>query len=218
MRVLVQLVGLSAFYAATTLIALFWSTTRAVVFVVSFSPTQLYSTCRRRRRRRRRADNSDIDSLMEPYCCISSPSSALAMSLKPAAIPLMDSGKALARSGELLIDLTKTMDCYGGGLSSAGAELRNAGDSIAQAAASARFKTGIELVIDELRESGNCIITASQKLIRAVEEARQEKLDELAGRLGMISLLFSWAFVYSRAISMEATHLSVRSSLSIFVN
>ena len=38
-------------------------------------------------------------------------------SLKPAAIPLMDSGKALARSGELLIDLTTKLDLYGGSLS-----------------------------------------------------------------------------------------------------
>ncbi|KAL7570380.1 hypothetical protein ACA910_017217 [Epithemia clementina (nom. ined.)] len=105
------------------------------------------------------------------------------MSLKPAAVPLMDSGKALARSGELLIELTKAMDCYGGGLSSAGAEIRNAGDSIAQAAASARFKTGAELVIDELRESGNCLKAASQKVGRAVEEAKQEDKLELAGRL-----------------------------------
>ena len=108
------------------------------------------------------------------------------MSLKPAAIPLMDSGKALARSGELLIELTKAMDCYGGGLSSAGAELRNAGDSIAQAAASARFKTGRELVIDELRESGNCLRAASQKLVRAAEEARQDEQEQLAINLGTI--------------------------------
>ena len=104
--------------------------------------------------------------------------------IKPAAAPLMDSGKALARSGELLIDVTQTMDLYGGGLSSAGAELRNAGDSIAQAAASARFKTGIELVIDELRESGNCIKTASEKVKRAVQEAKQDEQPTLAETLG----------------------------------
>lgn len=35
-------------------------------------------------------------------------------SLKPAAEPLMNSGKALARAGELLIDLTTDLDVYGG--------------------------------------------------------------------------------------------------------
>jgi len=76
-------------------------------------------------------------------------------SLKPAAIPLMDSGKALARSGELLIDLTTKLDLYGGSLSATGANIRNCGDCLAQAAASCRFKTAAELVIDELRE-GEC--------------------------------------------------------------
>ena len=75
------------------------------------------------------------------------------LSLKPAAIPLLDSGKALARSGEALIEYTTSKEIYGGALSSAGASLRNAGDCVAQAAASCRFKTGTELVSDELREA-----------------------------------------------------------------
>jgi hypothetical protein len=73
-------------------------------------------------------------------------------SLKPAAMPLMDCGKALARSGELLIELTTSLDIYGGSLSAMGANVRNCGDCVAQAAASCRFKTGVELVTDELRE------------------------------------------------------------------
>eukprot|EP00527_Entomoneis_sp_CCMP2396_P002754 CAMPEP_0198143548 /NCGR_PEP_ID=MMETSP1443-20131203/8530_1 /TAXON_ID=186043 /ORGANISM="Entomoneis sp., Strain CCMP2396" /LENGTH=219 /DNA_ID=CAMNT_0043806799 /DNA_START=133 /DNA_END=792 /DNA_ORIENTATION=- len=104
----------------------------------------------------------------------------LHMSLKPAAIPMMDCGKALARSGELLIDVTKNLDLYGGGLSAAGAEVRNAGDSVAQAAASARFKAGMEIVIDELRESGTCLKAASEKLGRALEEAKQDEQEQLA--------------------------------------
>lgn len=64
----------------------------------------------------------------------------------------MAKGKALARSGELLIDLTTKLDLYGGSLSATGANIRNCGDCIAQAAASCRFKTAAELVIDELRE------------------------------------------------------------------
>ena len=71
-------------------------------------------------------------------------STQLLMSLKPAAIPLLDSGKALARSGELLIDATTALDLYGGGLSQAGASIRNSGDCVAQAAASCRFKTAAE--------------------------------------------------------------------------
>jgi hypothetical protein len=113
----------------------------------------------------------------------------LFMSLKPAAVPLMDSGKALARSGELLIDVTKALDLYGGGLSAAGAEIRNAGDSVAQAAASARFKTAVELVIDELRESGTCLVAAAEKLGRAVEEAKQDEQMQLAETIGTSTTL-----------------------------
>ena len=54
-----------------------------------------------------------------------------AATLKPAAAPLMDAGKALARTGELLIDVTTELDLYGGALSAAGAEVRNAGDAVA---------------------------------------------------------------------------------------
>jgi hypothetical protein len=96
-------------------------------------------------------------------------------SLKPAATPMMDSGKALARSGELLIDLTKALDLYGGALSAAGAQIRNSGDSLAQAAASCRFKTGVEIVIDELREAATCLSEATDKLNLAAEEAAADK-------------------------------------------
>jgi hypothetical protein len=100
----------------------------------------------------------------------------------------MDSGKALARSGELLIDLTKALDLYGGALSAAGAQIRNSGDSLAQAAASCRFKTGLEIVIDELREAATCLSEATDKLELAVSEAEadqdpllQEKVADLVG-------------------------------------
>jgi hypothetical protein len=109
---------------------------------------------------------------------------ALLMSLKPAALPLMDSGKALARSGEFLIDLTTALDLYGGALSAAGANMRNAGDSVAQAAASARFKTGTELVCDELREAAVCMEEAATKLTQAAEEADVDGQPEFAKRIG----------------------------------
>uniref|UniRef100_A0A7S4QHV9 Pectinesterase inhibitor domain-containing protein n=1 Tax=Ditylum brightwellii TaxID=49249 RepID=A0A7S4QHV9_9STRA len=96
-------------------------------------------------------------------------------SLKPAAIPLMDSGKALARSGEILIDYTSTLNLYGGGLSAAGANIRNCGDAVAQAAASCRFKTGAELVCDELRNGGDSLKEAVDKLKLAVEECMVEE-------------------------------------------
>jgi hypothetical protein len=104
-------------------------------------------------------------------------------SLKPAALPLMDSGKALARSGELLIDATSTpkLDNYGGGLSSAGASIRNAGDCIAQAAASCRFKTASELVSDEIREAATCLIEAVVHLKKAADDAQVDELLELKG-------------------------------------
>lgn len=103
-------------------------------------------------------------------------------SLKPAAIPLLDSGKALARSGELLIDYTSTSvhNLYAGGLSSSGASIRNAGDCIAQAAASMRFKTASELVCDELRESSTCLLEAyKEHLPKGVDDARVDDAVEL---------------------------------------
>lgn len=99
------------------------------------------------------------------------PSTRLNMSLKPAALPLLDCGKALARSGELLIDVTNELNIYGGALSAAGAGIRNAGDCVAQAAASCRFKTGTELVCDELREAAICLNDSTNKLRVAVQES-----------------------------------------------
>jgi hypothetical protein len=105
--------------------------------------------------------------------------------LKPAAGPLMDSGKALARSGEFLIDWTKTRNTYGGALSQTGALIRNAGDCIAQAAASARFKTGWELVCDELREAATCLAEATLKLRMAIQESKLDQDDQMVTMLGM---------------------------------
>lgn len=102
-------------------------------------------------------------------------------SLKPAAVPLMDAGKALARSGELLIDATSNekLDIYGGGLSATGANIRNSGDCIAQAAASCRFKTAAELVSDELRESATCFLECVENhLLKAIDDA---EVDEMTG-------------------------------------
>jgi hypothetical protein len=117
--------------------------------------------------------------------------------LKPAALPLMDSGKALARSGELLIDLTTALNLYGGALSAVGANIRNAGDCVAQAAASCRFKTGTELVCDELREAATCLTEASTKLKEAVEEAVEDGQPDFGKRIGtlLVFVLVSCAFV-----------------------
>jgi hypothetical protein len=101
----------------------------------------------------------------------------LKASMKDAAIPLMDAGKALARSGELWIEWTALpeQDLYGGSISSAGASIRNAGDCVAQAAASCRFKTGLELVCDELRESGTCLAEAGTQMISAFNSKGSEQ-------------------------------------------
>ena len=106
----------------------------------------------------------------------------------------MDSGKALARSGELLIDYTNSIDQYGGGLSSAGAAMRNGGDYLAQAAASTRFKTAAELVSSELREAGDCLLEASGKLALAMEEfevvtKQAEEEDGSGGRKDLSKLI-----------------------------
>jgi hypothetical protein len=111
-------------------------------------------------------------------------STQLCASLKPAAIPLLDAGKALARSGELWIDATAAMGLYGGSLSAMGAQVRNAGDAVAQAAASCRFKTGMELVCDELRTSATCFNESPVLLQRAIQEARVDRMEKLAVTLG----------------------------------
>jgi hypothetical protein len=94
------------------------------------------------------------------------------LSLKDIATPLMNSGKALARSGELLIDFVAQSTFFEntGNLAAAGAQVRNSGDCIAQAAASCRFKTGVELVTDELREAATCLAAGAAKLQAAVED------------------------------------------------
>lgn len=95
----------------------------------------------------------------------------------------MDSGKALARSGELLIDLTSDMNLYGGALSASGALIRNSGDAIAQAAALCRFKTGAELACDEIREAATCLTEASDKLKAAIQEATTDQDENLVTKL-----------------------------------
>jgi hypothetical protein len=111
-------------------------------------------------------------------------------SFKPAAVPLMDAGKALARSGEVLIEWTTAVDLYGGALSAAGAQLRNAGDSVAQAAASCRFKTGTELVCDELREAGTCLTEGVGKMQQAAAEARVDEWETLADKVEEATVYF----------------------------
>ena len=113
------------------------------------------------------------------------------VSLKSAAGPLMDAGKALARTGELVIDWTTAIiittdnnNMYGGAFSAVGANLRNAGDNIAQAAASCRFKTGQELVQDEIREAAAAIQQGAGKCQPAVVEARADQNDALAATIG----------------------------------
>lgn len=105
-------------------------------------------------------------------------STSLCFSLKPAAIPLMDSGKAFARSGEYFIEMTRKI-CngvyYGGSLSTIGVQIRNAGDSIAQAGASCRFKTGYEYVSNELRESATCLQEAVERIGNAILEIQQQE-------------------------------------------
>jgi hypothetical protein len=112
------------------------------------------------------------------------------VSLKSAAVPLLDAGKAFARAGELMIDMTTAMDLYGGALSSAGANIRNAGDNIAQAAASCRFKTAHELVIDEIREASSALLECSSKLQQAVDEANTDKNSALATSIGTLQRKF----------------------------
>ena len=116
------------------------------------------------------------------------------ISLKSAAIPLLDAGKAFARTGELIIDMTTAMNVYGGALSSVGANIRNAGDNIAQAAASCRFKTAQELVIDEIREASSALLEGTSKLQLAVDEANTDQNDALASAIGtFIRSAIFWA-------------------------
>lgn len=96
---------------------------------------------------------------------------AKSANLRPAASNLMEAGKQLAVAGEQLIQWSDLASLYGGGISAAGAQIRNAGDSVAQAAASCRFQTGQELVCDELRTAADCLLEASNKLGLGAEEA-----------------------------------------------
>jgi len=155
------------------------------------------------------------------YCCIQLLSlatlTAAFASLKPAALPLMDSGKALARSGELLIDLTSKLDLYGGGLSAAGANIRNCGDCLAQAGASCRMKTATELVIDELREGADCLREGTDKLKRAKEESEvdgdqvfMDKIDNMITPMKQASLWLEEvgaSILRSESTHVIATHL-----------
>lgn len=87
------------------------------------------------------------------------------------------------RSGEVLIELTTNLDIYGGALSASGACIRNCGDALAQAGASARMKTGLEIVIDELREGADCLKEGSVKLTSAVDESNVDEDFELSKRV-----------------------------------
>lgn len=102
-------------------------------------------------------------------------------SFKPAAEPLMTAGKSLASMGEDIIaysSITSTNNNDDGSndatiallYAAIGADLRSAGDCLAQAAASCRFKTAQELVTDELREAGQCLQDAATKLVRTVDD------------------------------------------------
>jgi hypothetical protein len=87
-------------------------------------------------------------------------------SLKTAAAPLMAAGQCLARMGEEWIESTRgdTKAYYGGPFANAGANVRNAGDHVSQAAASCRFKTGTELIAEELREAATALAAAADYL------------------------------------------------------
>ena len=86
----------------------------------------------------------------------------------------------------MLIDTTEKLDLYGGALSAAGALIRNSGDNIAQAAASCRFKTGTELVCDELRQAATSLTESAEKLQLAVEEAETDNDTKLSAALGTL--------------------------------
>lgn len=106
---------------------------------------------------------------------------------KPAALPLMEAGKAMATAGEMWVDLISSTDFAnsffgsgGGGdnnninnnnnkaLYACGVQLRNAGDALAQAAATGRFAYGMEMTSNELRESASCFQSATNLLQQAV--------------------------------------------------
>ena len=118
----------------------------------------------------------------------------------------------MARSGELLIDLTTALDIYGGSLSATGANIRNCGDCLAQAAASCRFKTAAELVIDELREGSDCLKEGCDRLPRAIEESEVDGDKLLMERMdGMIAPL------RQAAISLEKAGVSIMQRESVGV-
>jgi hypothetical protein len=125
---------------------------------------------------------------------------AKAANLRPASAHLMEAGKQLAVAGEQLIAWTDLANLYGGGISAAGAQLRNAGDSVAQAAASCRFQTGQELVCDELRTSADCLAEASNKLELGVEEANVDGQRDLQTIIqGCVPLVQRTSYILEKA-------------------
>jgi hypothetical protein len=98
-------------------------------------------------------------------------------SLKTAAAPLMAAGQCLARLGEDWIESTRgdTKAYYGGPFANAGANIRNAGDHLGQAAASCRFKTGTELIAEELREAATALTAAADYLQQQQQQDQQQE-------------------------------------------
>lgn len=150
-----------------------------------------------------------------PSTHVKKTSSTLSMTpmqtLKPAAVSLLEAGKALARYGELMIDVSTTTTSYlgfswkafqmgdkdGGDtvtqqlspyIAAIGACIRTAGDCIAQAAALMRFKTGHELVVVELRDASFCL--CHQLGDDYSVESRGDKKLNASSRMGATS---AWA-------------------------
>ena len=129
-----------------------------------------------------------------------SPLSSLSLSLRPYSIPLMNCGKSLARCGESIVtfcdESPMRSNLWGGGLSLAGASVRNAGDCLAGAGAAAKNKFGRELVIEEIREAAVCLGEA-ESVVRTHKDAPPklpvgeiaEELKAMAGEVEKLAII-----------------------------
>jgi len=96
------------------------------------------------------------------------------MALKDGAEKLLSSGKTLALAGESMIgEQTNRVTPW----TNSGARIRNAGDSIAEAGAKARFKTGSESVSEALRTASE-ELEAAYKSLEDVSPSMSQELEK----------------------------------------
>lgn len=95
-----------------------------------------------------------------------------ALQLRAISKPLQTAGQHLSSSGISLVELTRKLDLYGSNLSQAGADMRNAGDSISQAGVSALNKFASESIYGDFIFTSESLRSAASRL---EQEAKRDQ-------------------------------------------